>query len=123
MARILVIDDSPDIRYILDEILTHSGYLVDCADDGKIGIMRVGENNYDLIITDLVMPNMDGIEVITEIKKRRPDASIIAISGSTTMGTKGAATFLAQEMHVNRVIAKPFNVLEVLATVKELLGE
>ncbi len=122
MARILVIDDNSDIHLILDEVLTEDGHTVDCADDGKLGLALAEKHRYDLIITDIIIPNMDGIEVITEIKKRSPEVQIIAMTGGSKKLDKNLITCIANAMNVQKVIGKPLDLNELLATVHALLA-
>ncbi len=121
MARILVIDDNSDIRYILNEILADNGHTVSSADDGKIGMALMDSNQYDLIMTDIVMPNMDGIEVITEIKKKLSNVKLIAMTGGSLKLDKKFLVTITTAMRVDKVITKPFDIREVQEIVNGLL--
>ncbi len=81
MARILVIDDDDQIRDVFRQILEHAGYEVEVAPDGLEGIRLFKEKNIDLVITDILMPGMGGLETIMELRLASPDVKIIAISG------------------------------------------
>ena len=81
MARILIIDDEPTILLMLKKMLERSGYVVDMAINGKEGMELFAKFPADLIITDIVMPEKEGLETIREIKKDHPHVKIIAISG------------------------------------------
>ena len=81
MARILIIDDEPQIRSMLKLMLEREDYEVVEAPDGVEGIKVYRQNPADLIITDLIMPNKDGIGMIIDLKKEFPDVNIIAMSG------------------------------------------
>jgi len=81
MARILIIDDESQIRSMLRLMLERVGYEVDEAPDGLEGIRQYREDPADLIITDLIMPNKDGIGMIIDLKKEFPKVKIIAMSG------------------------------------------
>ena len=81
MARILIIDDEPQIRSMLKLMLERDGYEVVEAPDGVAGIKVYRQNPADLIITDLIMPNKDGIGMIIDLKKEFPKVKIIAMSG------------------------------------------
>jgi len=81
MERILIIDDEPQIRSMLTLMLERDGYEVVEAPDGVAGIKAYRQNPVDLIITDLIMPNKDGIGMIIDLKKEFPDVKIIAMSG------------------------------------------
>ncbi len=117
MARILVIDDEPAIRRILREILEHEKYNVDDAASAVDAIPLVKENEYDAILCDIKMPQMDGIEFLEEAKKIT-DAPIIMISGHGTIDTaveaikKGAFDYIAKPPELNRLLITLRNALD-----------
>jgi DNA-binding response OmpR family regulator len=121
MARVLVIDDSPDIRAILREAFELHDYDVDVAPNGRLGLQRMRERPADVVITDIFMPEQDGIETILELRREFPGVKIIAMSGG---GTSGNLTYLpaAQQLGATHSVAKPFDCLAVVATVSALLG-
>jgi DNA-binding response OmpR family regulator len=120
MARILIIDDEAMIRNLLVKILEREGYETVVASGGKDGIKIHRENPADLIITDLIMPEKDGLETIMELRRDFKDVKIIAMSGG---GKIGSETYLqiAKTMGAIGTIAKPFHRKELLKTVQELL--
>jgi DNA-binding response OmpR family regulator len=122
MAHILVIDDEADIRFMLTEFLTHEGHTVDTAENGKAGVRLAGQHHYDLIITDIIMPEMDGIEVLSSIKQNFPDMRIIVMTGGTLKMEKGFLLSMARAMKAQKVIAKPLNFKELQAAVNEILA-
>ncbi|MGK5090763.1 response regulator [Deltaproteobacteria bacterium TL4] len=81
MSRILVIDDDKVLRETLGEVLEKMGYRVACAVNGKAGIRLFEQDPFDLVITDIVMPERDGIETIIWLRNKYPEINIIAISG------------------------------------------
>ena len=81
MARILVIDDDDQIRDVFRQILENAGYEVEDACDGYEGIRIFKEKSIDLVITDILMPGMGGLETIMELRLASPDVKVIAISG------------------------------------------
>src|SRR6266545_2719194 len=81
MPRILVIDDEPLIRSTVVTILTREGFSVEDASDGAAGIAMFRKNPPDVVITDIFMPNRDGIEVVMELKRSHPHAKIITMTG------------------------------------------
>jgi len=85
MRRILIVDDEEDIRFSLRLLLKDAGYAIMVAGDGIAAEELLNENEFDLIITDLVMSNMEGIELITSIKRNFPEVKIIAMSGGGMM--------------------------------------
>ena len=122
MARILVIDDEPQIRLILENILTRDGHQVDLAENGKIGLKMFEINAYDLLITDIVMPEQDGIEVIMAISKKTPRLKVIAISGGSLRLDQDNLLLIARALRVQEVLKKPINYELLLTTVHNVLA-
>ena len=122
MARILIIDDEPNILLMLKKMLERSGYIVDMAINGKEGLELFTKFPADLIITDIVMPEKEGLETIREIKKDHPHVKIIAISGG---GRIDSTEYLASArlFGASRIFQKPFKQKEIVTAVKELLSE
>jgi DNA-binding response OmpR family regulator len=120
MARILIIDDEPSVRELLITMLMEEGHEVVEAADGKAGLRLLQERPADLVITDLIMPEKEGIETIMDLRRDFPDVKIIAMSGG---GIIQAQDYLgmAQGMGAHRVFEKPFGVGAMLAAVHELL--
>lgn len=120
MAKILVIDDDPMVRQTLKVILASANHEVGVARDGKEGIQQCLETRPDLVITDILMPEREGIETILALRKMRPDLPIIAISGG---GRVGDMNFLrvAERFGANRAFNKPFEPEDIIAAVSELL--
>jgi CheY-like chemotaxis protein len=83
VARILVVDDDPVDRMILESLLVHEGHQLTFAGDGEAALALYRKGKFDLIVTDLLMPNMNGLRLIKEIVALDPDAAIIAISGKS----------------------------------------
>lgn len=81
VCRVLVVDDEPVVTKSCERILSPEGYSVDCASDGNDAIDKLGRDGYDLIITDLKMPGMDGIELIRWIRNSKPDTGVVVITG------------------------------------------
>jgi CheY-like chemotaxis protein len=121
MPRILIIEDEEQVRSVTRRTLEGEGYDVLEAEDGFSGIKAFTENDVDLIITDIIMPGMEGIETIVELRKRNPEIKIIAISGAGKMGP-GEYLRLAKVFGANHTFAKPFDRVEFVATVKGLLA-
>lgn len=121
MARILIIDDDAQIRVLLRQILEHEGYEVMSAADGKEGLKKFRQSPADLVITDLLLPEMAGSSVISKLCDEFPEAKIIAISGGgIAYGAKDYLNF-AKELGAQCVIAKPFRREELLAVIIETL--
>jgi CheY-like chemotaxis protein len=120
--RILVIDDEDLIRELVKEMLEAEGYVVSTAANGKEGVRVFHKELPDLIITDIFMPEMEGLETIRELQRVSPNVKIIAISGG---GEKGMLSFLshAKRFGALRALEKPFSRQELITTVGELLAE
>jgi DNA-binding NtrC family response regulator len=121
MTKILVIDDDVIVRETIIQILEDRGYEVISAEDGKRGVASFISEKPDLVITDIIMPEKEGIQTITEIRRERPDAKVIAISGG---GRIGNTDFLkiAQKLGASDVIAKPFDPDDFLNRVSRCLN-
>jgi len=120
MSRILVIDDDEIVRDTLRLVLTGAGHQVALAGDGKAGLKAFSELSPDLVITDILMPEKEGMETIGDIRRITGATPIIAISGG---GRIGNMDFLAAAQHfgADRTFAKPFEPDQVLDAVSELL--
>jgi DNA-binding response OmpR family regulator len=119
MAHILVIDDE-SIRSMLALILQKEGHRISVAENGKIGMNLFKAEGADLIITDLVMPEQEGVETIMQLRQQFPELPVIAMSG----GGSRADTYLAicKRLGVRSTLAKPFTIEELLKTVTTVLG-
>jgi DNA-binding response OmpR family regulator len=120
MARILIIEDDSQVREMLRQMLERAGYEVLDVPNGKEGIRLHRQKPTDLIITDLIMPEKEGIETIIELRSDFPEAKIIAISGG---GRVGPMDYLnaAQKFGAVRTFSKPFERRELLEAVSALL--
>jgi len=119
MARILVIDDEADMRALLDEMLRAGGHEVVLASDGRDGVAKYRARPADLVITDLFMPNQEGLETIVELRRDFPRVVIIAMSGKTSAS---AMLSIAVRLGAVEVLIKPFQPAELLAAVARALG-
>ena len=122
MSLILVIDDEDALRLIIRRILERAGHSVLDASDGREGVALTQAQDFDLIITDLLMPEMDGIETIREIRARGISIPILAMSGGGS-SEASARLFLgaAAKLGANAILAKPFRAAELLQSIKALL--
>jgi DNA-binding response OmpR family regulator len=120
MERILIIDDEPQIRSMLRLMLERDGYEVVEAPDGIEGIRVYRQNPADLIITDLIMPNKDGIGMIIDLKKEFPGVKIIAMSGGGLNKPEGYLKG-AQKLGAACTLTKPIDREEMLRAVKNTL--
>jgi DNA-binding response OmpR family regulator len=118
--KILVIDDEPAVRYAVTRILEGSGYEVTTAADGMRGMSQFRLWQPDLVITDLIMPEQEGMQTIKQIREADPAVKILAISGG---GRLVNVDFLqvARRLGADEVLAKPFDSRDLLTTVRRLL--
>lgn len=117
--KILVIDDDHLVPYTLSKILSRNGYEVVTAADGKRGMVLLRNEHLDLVITDIIMPEQEGIDTIIKLRCERPGIKIIAISGG---GLIRNIDFLemARSLGADDVIAKPFEVDDLLSRLARL---
>jgi CheY-like chemotaxis protein len=120
MARILTIDDDDDCRYLLRHILEHAGYEVVEARDGREGIEHYRTAPTDLIVTDLFMPEQEGLETIGQLRQEFPAVKIIAISGGGRTGNSNLLN-AAERFGASCTLRKPINFEELRDTVHVLL--
>ncbi len=122
MARILIIEDEDQARRMLHQALVRAGYEVVEARDGNEGMEHFRARPTDLIITDILMPEKEGLETIMDLRQEFPGVKIIAMSGG---GRTGNMNFLdvAKRLGAQRAMQKPFELRELLATIDELLHE
>ena len=120
MAKILIIDDESEIRAMLRQMLEREEFEVMDASDGKEGIRLYQENPADLVITDIVMPEKEGLETIMDLKKSYPDVKIIAISGGRKIGP-GEYLKLAERFGAIKTLTKPVRKEKLLKAIREVL--
>jgi len=122
VAQILVIEDDEQIRGLIREVLEDSGHDVVESSDGEEGLKKFSLNPNSLVITDILMPGMEGLETIRNLRMEAPNAKIIAISGG--LAGKGINVLeLAKKFGAARIIAKPFDISQLLGAVEEILVE
>jgi DNA-binding NtrC family response regulator len=125
MASILIIDDEKAIRKTLSEILRYEGYTIDEAADGEEGLRKFSNSAYDIVLCDVKMPKMDGIEFLEKSKAINPDVPIIVISGHGNIETaveavkKGAFDFISKPPDLNRLLITLRNALDKQTLVRE----
>ncbi|MFY8089777.1 MAG: sigma-54-dependent transcriptional regulator [Chitinophagaceae bacterium] len=125
MQKILIIDDERAIRNVLKDILQTEGYQTDDAADGEEGLQKFLNNTYDLVICDIKMPKLDGIEFLQKAQEAKPEVPIIIISGHGNIETavdavkKGAFDFVSKPPDLNRFLITLRNALDKNVLVKE----
>jgi len=122
MRRILVIDDEEQICEMLHKKLESAGYEVGEAPNGKVGLKLFRENPFDLVITDIFMPEKEGLETIRELRKDFPELKIIAITGGYSSGPDELLN-VARMLGANRTFPKPFKLKEIVETINELFAK
>lgn len=121
MARILVIDDEPGMRSFLYRMLERAGHHVVMAEDGRTGLSAIAESRFDLIITDLLMPGMEGVEFLFQLRRATSRIPVVAMSGGGRLGPEQYAK-LARLSGAAAFLSKPFTVEELTRTVDRLLA-
>lgn len=125
MADILIIDDEKSIRKTLAEILSYEGYKIDEAGDGEEGFRKFSDKNYDVVLCDIKMPKMDGIEFLDKAKEINSDVPVIMISGHGNLDTavdavkKGAYDYISKPPDLNRLLITLRNALDKQSLVTE----
>lgn len=122
MKKILLVDDDEMVRYALRKYLSREGYDVTEADNGVSALKQVKENRFDLVITDIIMPEIEGLELIRTLKKNQPSLPIIAISGGGRID-KAEYLSLADLMGVTTTLSKPFDPEELGIVLRDLLPQ
>ncbi|MBW2684150.1 MAG: response regulator [Deltaproteobacteria bacterium] len=122
MKRILIIDDEQIVLEVLRKILELEGYEVATAANGDEGIELFSQKPFDLVITDMVMPEKDGLQTILDLRKETPDLAVIAMSGG---GTISKERYLAVAGYLDGIITitKPFSLESITGAVAKLLSE
>lgn len=118
MGLILLVDDSDPLREIIASALEHAGHRVLQASDGKAGINLLRANRVDLLITDVVMPDQDGLVTLQLARKLQPDLKVIVISGDSPRFT-ALYLDLAKKFGATKALRKPFTLPELLTHVSE----
>jgi DNA-binding NtrC family response regulator len=127
MAKILIIEDGAAIRRVLVKILSEENntYLVEEAEDGLVGMEKIKDDEYDLVLCDIKMPKMDGIEVLEKLKEKNVESPVIMISGHGTVETavealkKGAFDFIQKPLDLNRILVTLRNALDQSSLIEE----
>ena len=125
MSKILVIDDERSIRNTLKDILEYEKYEVDLAEDGKKGIDKVKQAEYDIVLCDIKMPGIDGIEVLEQLQELSSDTPVVMISGHGNIDTavesikKGAYDFIEKPLDLNRLLITIRNAMDKSSLVSE----
>ena len=122
MKRILIIDDDPSIRTVFQRYLERQGYVMHVAENGREGLLLMEVEPPDLVITDIMMPDTDGLEVLMSIRSKHPEIPVIAISGGMHSAPMDFLP-LAKKFGARKVLYKPVELKDLLVVVKKVLGE
>ena len=122
MARVLIIDDDPTIRSLVGGIVETMGNTIVEARDGRAGVEVFSREKIDLIVTDIVMPEQEGIETIGAIRRLDRVVPILAISGSSTIGGAGDYLRAAAALGASATLQKPFAADHIIDTIDRLLA-
>lgn len=122
MATILIIDDNNDFRVMLRTMLEKEGYEVTEAVDGKKGVESYREHPTDLVMIDMIMPNEDGIEAMSKLRREFKKMKFIIMSGGGNFGTAEEYLTSAESLGAPKILQKPFDRQTLVNVVKEALG-
>ncbi|MDR3090012.1 MAG: response regulator [Desulfobulbaceae bacterium] len=121
MATILIVDDDPDVLKMLGDALQRAGHQIWRATDGEVGLREFRRLRPRLVITDLIMPNKEGLELIMALNAEQPRPKIIAMSGGGKLAPESYLP-LAEKIGADAVLEKPFLPSALLALISGLLG-
>lgn len=116
MKRILVVDDNLMMRKLIINLFIHNSFEFDEAGEGREALEKMSLQQYDLVITDIIMPEMEGIEMIREVKQKHPQTKIIAISGGQPY-----YLYMAKKLGIQGAYSKPLNQHDFTKAVSQIL--
>lgn len=119
--KILVVDDDLDVRNVVAINLTKLGHLVSLAADGREAVLEIAKTDFDVVITDVLMPEKDGLELIQELRRKGPSPRIVAMSGG---GKSPSISYLelARRLGAHALLNKPFSSSELASAVDTALS-
>jgi YesN/AraC family two-component response regulator len=115
MKRVLIVDDNMMMRRLIRNVFRNEKFDISEAKNGIEGLNLANEHSFDVVITDIVMPEMEGLQFIIELRKIAPQIKIVAISGG-----KPYYLYMAKKLGIEAVFTKPLNHLEFVNTVKKI---
>jgi DNA-binding response OmpR family regulator len=121
MAEVLVIEDMSGVQHTLNTMLRRAGHSVTIAGDGAAGLQQLQQRKFDLVITDMLMPDVDGMEVLVRLAEMPNRPPVIAMSGGGA-GVSAEAALKAAKLKADAFLQKPFDKAELLAAVDSLLA-
>ncbi len=117
MAKIIIAEDDPAVREFVDRALVHRGHDVTAVEDGLDALAAIGKEDYELLITDIVMPGLDGIALALKLAKERPDLTILMMTGYAAERQRAHNL----DVLIHQVISKPFSLEQICDAVDEAL--
>jgi DNA-binding response OmpR family regulator len=117
---VLVVEDDPVVRQTVAMLLEDNGFRVVTADNGVDGLRKFQQGNFDIVLTDIIMPEKEGISLIADLRRAEPDVKIIAMSGGSRLGNLDSIS-IAKKLGANAGLRKPFDDLHLVDTVRALL--
>ena len=121
-VSVVIADDVVEIQQLMQQWLRELGYLVTCVSTGRDAVRVLRTVHVDMVITDILMPEGDGLEVITELRRAQPTAKIIAMSGGGNHLRAADCLKLAKGLGAHGVLTKPFNRQQVIEVVSQLMS-
>lgn len=120
MPHILIIDDDATIRTLLTKLLANEGLDVTVAENGRVAEALLNTKNFDVVITDLVMPEKEGLEMIIDIMRTRPTLPVIAVSGDNRIDRQTCLE-MARHLGARHTFVKPIDIVRFMDAVRECL--
>jgi len=120
-ARILLIDDDPDVLLAIEILLSHLGYTVETARNGSEGLKMFRANAPDLVLTDIIMPEQEGIETIIEMRRLQPNAKIVAMSGGGPMN-RDSLLAMTLKLGASDTLAKPYDDEQLARVIERVMA-
>lgn len=122
MANVLIVEDEEFIRNMLSQVLRGLGHVIHKASDGDDALKILSETPIDLVITDIIMPNREGLETIQDIRTTWPDIKIIAMSGGGRVGNMNYLD-MAKKIGASAVLKKPFSMKQLQGAISEIFDQ
>ena len=121
--RVLIVDDDEAMADVMVMTVERAGYEVALASNGAEALDRVREGSFDLVVSDILMPYMDGLELIPQIRQLLPEARIIAVSGGGRYSDSTMLLTMANDIGADRILPKPFTPTQLTEVMEKLLSE
>ena len=121
MVKILIIDDNEQVLKVMASYLEHENHEITVAADGKQGIDQLKSQAFDLVITDIIMPEQDGLEVLMWLRTQPKRPKVIAVSGGSPSLDLNYLTSMAKQLSADKVLQKPIDFETLTTAVRELL--